>query len=185
MEWKIDPAHSAIDFSVRYLVARVHGRFTGLRGQVLLSDPPDGQPPELTSFDATFDIAGFDTGVPPRNHHVTGKDFLDAAAHPEAKVRLASLTKDVAPAYLMTVELTLHGITRTVDLVAQTAGPVTDSFGIARAGATATGRLRRSEFGITAFAGAISDDVEFTVTCKPYPRQSPTTSSRRPTRRVT
>jgi polyisoprenoid-binding protein YceI len=173
MEWKIDPAHSAIDFSVRYLVARVHGRFTGLRGQVLLSDAPDGQTPELISFDATFDVASFDTGVPPRNHHVTGKEFLDAAAHPEAKVRLASLTKDVAPAYLITVELTLHGITRTVDLAAETAGPVTDNFGIPRVGATATGRLRRSEFGITAFAGAISDDVEFTVNVQAVPASIP------------
>ena len=38
MRWKIYPAHSAIDFSVRYLVARVHGRFTGLQGQVVLRD---------------------------------------------------------------------------------------------------------------------------------------------------
>ncbi|MDX3454829.1 YceI family protein [Streptomyces sp. ME02-8801-2C] len=70
-----------------------------------------------------------------------GEEFLDIAAHPEAKVRLVSLAKDVPPKYLMTVELTLHGITRTVDLVADTAGPVADAFGVPRVGATATGRL--------------------------------------------
>jgi polyisoprenoid-binding protein YceI len=173
MEWKIDPAHSAIDFSVRYLVARVHGRFTGLHGYVVLSDMPDDKTAELTSFDATFDVTSLDTGVLPRNQHVTGETFLDAAAHPEAKVRLVSVTKDVAPGYLITVELTLHAITRTVDLVAETAGPITDVYGIPRVGATATGRLRRSEFGISAFLGAISDDVEFTVNVQAVPASTP------------
>ncbi len=98
MRWKIDPAHSAIDFSVRYLVARVHGRFTGLQGQVVLRDMPDGQTLELTSFDATFDVTSFDTGAPPRDQHVTGQALLDAAAHPEAKVRLVSVTRTWHPA---------------------------------------------------------------------------------------
>jgi len=173
MEWKIDPAHSSIDFAIRYLVSLVRGRFTGLRGQVLLSEVPDAQTPELASFDATFDVGSFQTGVPPRDHHVLGEAFLDAAAHPEAKVRLVSLTKDVAPTYLMTVELTLHGVTRIVDLVADAAGPVTDAYGIPRVGATATGRLRRSDFGVTAFLGLISDHVEFTVDVQAVPASIP------------
>jgi polyisoprenoid-binding protein YceI len=173
MEWKIDPAHAAVDFSVRYLVSTIHGRFTGLRGHVQLSDPPAGQIPELLGFDATFDVASFQTGVPPRDHHVTSETFLGAAAHPEAKVRLASLTKDVPPTYLMTVELTLHGITRPIDLVASTAGPVTDQYGIPRVGATATGRLKRSAFGVDAFLGIISDDIEFTVNVQAVPASIP------------
>jgi polyisoprenoid-binding protein YceI len=173
MEWKIDPAHSAVDFSVRYLVSSIRGSFTGLRGLVQLSDAPAGETPELLGFDAVFDVASFQTGVPPRDHHVTGETFLDAAAHPEAKVRLASLAKDVASLYLMTVELTLHGATRPVDLVAATAGPLTDPYGIPRVGATATGRLRRSAFGVDAFPGFISDDIEFTVNVQAVPASVP------------
>jgi polyisoprenoid-binding protein YceI len=173
MDWKIDPAHSSVDFSVRYLVSAVSGRFTGLRGAVQLSDAADGETPELLSFDAAFDVASFDTGVPPRDHHITGESFLNAAAHPEAKVRLVSLTRDVPPTYLMAVELTLHGITRTVDLVADTAGPVTDAFSILRAGATATGRLKRSDFGVTAYQGLISDDIAFTVNIQAVPASVP------------
>lgn len=173
MEWKIDPAHSSVDFAVRYLVSAIHGRFTGLRGQIQLSDVPDGDTPVLLSFGASFDVASFDTGVPPRDHHITGEDFLNAAAYPQATVRLVSLTKDVPPAYLMTVELTLHGVTRTVDLVTDTAGPVKDAFGIMRAGAIATGRLKRSEFGVDAYQGLISDDVEFTVNVQAVPASVP------------
>ncbi|WP_435283501.1 YceI family protein [Streptomyces koelreuteriae] len=163
MEWKIDPAHSSVDFSVRYLVSTIHGRFTGLRGPVQLSDVADGETPELVSFDAVFDVTSFQTGVPVRDHHIKGEEFLDADAHPEARVRLVSLAKDVPSKYLMTVELTLHGITRSVELVADTAGPLTDAFGVLRVGATATGRLKRSDFGVSTFQGFISDDVEFTV----------------------
>jgi len=173
MEWKIDPAHSSVDFSVRYLVSTIHCRFNGLRGPIQLSDEPDGDVPELISFDATFDTDSFDSGVPPRDHHIKGEQFLDVAAHPEAKVRLVSLAKDVQPTYLMTVELTLHGVTRAVDLVADTAGPATDGFGIQRVGARATGRLRRSEFDVTAFPGLISDDIQFTVNVQAVPASVP------------
>jgi polyisoprenoid-binding protein YceI len=169
MEWKIDPAHAAVDFSVRYLVSTIHGRFTGLRGQIQLSDVSPGETPELLGFDATFDVASFETGVPPRDHHITSDAFLDAAAHPEAKIRLISLTKDVPPTYLMTVELTLHGVSRPVDLVATTAGPVTDPYGIQRVGATAVGRLRRNDFGVTAYLGFISDEIDFTVNVQAVP----------------
>ncbi|ELP63134.1 YceI family protein [Streptomyces turgidiscabies] len=173
MEWKIDPAHSSVDFSVRYLVSTIHGRFTGLHGPVQLTDVADGETPELISFDAVFDADSFQTGVQARDHHIKGEEFLDTAAHPEAKVRLVSLAKDVPPKYLMTLELTLHGFTRTVDLVADTAGPVTDAFGVPRVGATATGRLKRSDFGVSAFQGFISDDVEFTVNVQAVPASVP------------
>ncbi|MGW0583592.1 YceI family protein [Streptomyces sp. NPDC002920] len=173
MEWKIDPAHSSVDFSVRYLVSAVHGRFTGLRGGLQLTDVTDGEIPELVAFDAAFDTGSFETGVPSRDHHVKGEGFLDTTAHPEAAVRLVSLTKDVAPAYLMTVELSFHGATSTVDLVAHTAGPATDPYGIQRVGATATGRLKRSEFGVNAYQGVISDDIEFTINVQAVPASVP------------
>jgi polyisoprenoid-binding protein YceI len=111
--------------------------------------------------------------VPPRDHHVKSEDFLNTAAYPQAKVHLVSLTKEVPPAYLMTVALTLHGVTRTVELVTDTAGPVKDAFGILRVGATATGRLKRSEFGVDAYQGLISDDVEFTVNLQAVPASVP------------
>ena len=173
MEWKIDPAHSAVDFSVRYLVSTVHGRFTGLRGPVRLSDVPEDETPELVSFEAVFETGSFETGVPPRDQRITGAEFLDAATYHEAKVRLISLTKGEPPVYLMTAELTLHGVTRTVELVAETAGPVKDPFGVLRVGATATGRLKRSDFGVNAFPGAISDDIEFTVNVQAVPASVP------------
>jgi polyisoprenoid-binding protein YceI len=173
MEWKIDPSHSSVDFAVRYLVTTVQGNFTGLHGPVRLSDAAEGETPELLSFDATFDVTSFQTGIPPRDHHIKGETFLDAEAHPEAKVRLVSLAKDVPSRYLMTVELTLHGVTRTVDLVADTAGPVTDAFGVPRVGATGTGRVRRSDFGVAAFPGVIADAIDVTVNVQAVPASIP------------
>ncbi|MQS38667.1 YceI family protein, partial [Streptomyces katsurahamanus] len=173
MDWKIDPAHSSVDFSVRYLVSTVHARFTGLRGPVVLSDTTEDGKPELLGFDATFDTDSFGSGNSARDQHIKSADFLDTAAHPEATVRVVSLVKDVVDRYLMTVELTLHGHTRTVDLVADTAGPVEDAFGVLRVGATATGRLRRSDFGVAGYQGFISDDIAFTVNVQAVPASVP------------
>ncbi|MDX2546989.1 YceI family protein [Streptomyces sp. WI04-05B] len=173
MEWKIDPAHSSVEFSVRYLVSTIHGRFTGLRGPVRLTDVAEGETPELVSFEADFDVTSVESGAPLRDKHIKGEEILDAATHPEATVRLVSLSKDVASKYLMTVELTLRGITRAVDLVADTAGPLPDAYGVPRVGATATGRLKRGDFGISAFQGFISDDIEFTVNVQAVPASVP------------
>ncbi|WP_326791420.1 YceI family protein [Streptomyces sp. NBC_00841] len=173
MDWKIDPAHSSVEFSVRYLVSTVHARFTGLHGPVALSDAMEGEKPELLGFEVTFDADSFDSGNSLRDQHIKGPDFLDTATHPGATVRVVSLVKDVADQYLMTVELTLHGQTRTVDLVTDTAGPVKDAFGVLRVGATATGRLKRSDFGVTAYQGFISDDVAFTVNVQAVPASVP------------
>jgi polyisoprenoid-binding protein YceI len=150
MEWKIDPAHSFIDFRVRYLVSTISGKFTGVTGLVQTTGRVEDQALKLLGFEASFEAGSFNTSVPPRDHHVIGPDFLDAATYPLAKVRVVEVRPDVPDRYLLTVELTLHGASRQVELVAATAGPATDIFGITRVGASVTGRLRRSDFGVTA-----------------------------------
>ncbi|MEV5546527.1 YceI family protein [Streptomyces sp. NPDC052309] len=173
MEWKIDPAHSYIDFKVRYLVSGISGKFTGVTGKVQTTDGSESPAPELLGFDARFEVASFNTGVPPRDHHVTGPDFLDAAAHPEAVVRMVEVRPDVPGRYLLTVELTLHGVSHQVELATATAGPATDIFGITRIGASASGWLRRSDFGVTEYLGFISDAVDFTVEVQAVPDDVP------------
>src|SRR6185437_15990364 len=59
--WKIDPAHSAANFTVRHMgISNVHGRFGGVMGEITI-DPADFT---RSSVKATIDTTTVDTGVP-------------------------------------------------------------------------------------------------------------------------
>jgi polyisoprenoid-binding protein YceI len=174
MKWKLDPAHSTVDFTVRYLVSSIHGRFTGMRGGFELEEAADGAVPEPKQLALSFAVTSFNTGVPLRDRNILSDQFLDGANFPLGTVRFTDVVKDVAPTYLMAVELTLHGVTRVVDVVVNLAGPVTDDrTGLRRFGATAVGQLRRSDFGVDAWLGGIADLVDFTVNVQAVPASVP------------
>ena len=74
--WKIDPMHSAAQFSVRHLgVSTVRGAFTKVSGSATF-DPAD---PSKTALDATIDAASVDTRVEMRDNDLRSPNFLDAS----------------------------------------------------------------------------------------------------------
>src|SRR5271168_1366152 len=77
--WKIDPAHSEADFTVRHMgINNVHGRFGGVNGTVTLDEK------DLTksTVSATIDATTVDTGVVPRDGDLKGPHFFDVAKYP-------------------------------------------------------------------------------------------------------
>jgi polyisoprenoid-binding protein YceI len=110
--WKIDPAHSATEFSIRHMgLSNVHGRFAVTGGQITL-DPAD---PGKASVNATIDVTSIDTGVAQRDNHLKSPDFFDAAKYPTMTFVSKSVAK-TAEGYSITGDLTMHGVTRPVVL---------------------------------------------------------------------
>src|SRR5689334_6497297 len=71
--WKIDPAHSAANFTVRHMgISNVHGRFGGVTGEITI-DPADFT---KSSVKATIDTTTVDTGVPPRDGDLKSDHFF-------------------------------------------------------------------------------------------------------------
>jgi len=145
--WEIDPAHSSVQFSVRHMmVSNVRGEFRKVTGTVRgdESDPTKGQ------VEATIDTTSIDTRNEKRDSHLKSADFLDTEKYPTMTFRSKKIEKTGDHRYRVTGDLILHGVTREVTLdVEGPSAPVKDPMGNVRAGAQATAKLDRREFGIT------------------------------------
>jgi len=145
--WTIDPGHSAVGFSVRHLmITNVRGEFEAFRGDVAY-DPAH---PEATRIEATIDVASLNTREAKRDGDLRSSLFFDAENHPA----MTFVSKRAAPSgdgnLDVTGDLTIRGTAREVTLsVRDISGPQTDMRGNRRLGATASAKIKRSEFGMT------------------------------------
>jgi polyisoprenoid-binding protein YceI len=143
--WNIDTAHSAIHFSVRHMVvSRTRGRFTKWSGQIEF----DPARPLEASVKIDIDPASVDTAEEQRDAHLRSADFFDVEKYPQATFRSTKVEERGEGRYLVTGDLTVHGITRSVVLDAVFEGSAKDPWGGERAGFSAGTTLDRNAFGL-------------------------------------
>jgi polyisoprenoid-binding protein YceI len=141
--WTIDPVHSEVGFTVRHMmVSKVRGRFTSFEGQFVT-----GENPLDSSVTATVDLSSIDTGNPDRDNHIRSADFFDTDHHQAMTYRSAAVRRR-GDGYVVDGELTLKGVTKPLTLDLELGGFGPDPFGGVRAGFTAVGELKRSDFGV-------------------------------------
>jgi len=141
--WKIDPIHSRIGFSVRHLmISKVKGSFKTFSGTVTVPENP-----LEASLQVTIDPASIDTGDENRDAHVRNADFFDVEKYPNAEY-VSTSVRPAGDDYVVEGQLTLHGVTRPVELELEFNGVVPDPWGNTRAGFTATTEVNRRDFGI-------------------------------------
>lgn len=142
--WAIDHAHSAVLFSIRHLgLAKVRGRFDRFDATLDIG-------PALadTRLAATIDLASIDTNNADRDAHLRSTDFFSTDQHPEMRFVATSVAGDAAGLRVLG-NLTLNGRTRPLALAVEFNGiQEFPGLGVRHAGFSATGSLRRSEFGI-------------------------------------
>jgi len=141
--WSIDPVHSEVGFAVRHMmVSKVRGKFTRFDGQFVTgADPLD------SSVTATIELSSIDTGNPDRDNHIRSADFFEVDAHQVMTYRSTGVRQH-GDGFLLDGELTLKRVTRPVSLDLELGGFGPDPFGGVRAGFTATGEIKRSDFGV-------------------------------------
>jgi len=165
--WKLDPIHSTVGFSVRHLmVHNVRGIFEQVSGT--LRYDPDNL--ENTQIDVTIVASSVHTHDAQRDAHLRSADFFDAEAHPQLTFRSTQVRRDKAGTLEIVGELCLRGTTRPITLeVTEVTSEQRDFQGARRFGASAKGKLRRSDFGITfnklleTGSVAISDEVALSI----------------------
>lgn len=141
--WTIDPAHSEVGFSVRHLMSKVRGSFSDLAGQITTT----GAEPTASQVDVTIKTASVTTRNDQRDQHLRSSDILGTEEAPEMTFRSTSISGG-PHGYLITGDLTLNGITRSVDLAAEFFGVDKDGYGMTRLGAEASTSINRKDFGI-------------------------------------
>lgn len=142
--WTLDHAHSTVGFTIRHLgIAKVRGRFASFDAEVLI-----GSTAEESSVAARVDLASVDTANADRDAHIRAEDMVDVARRPTMAFRSTAI-EGAADRWTVHGELTIGDVTRPLSLDVELGGvaefPVDGS---RHAGITASGELRRSDFGI-------------------------------------
>src|SRR6204780_367254 len=159
--WQIDPNHTAAQFSVRHLgVSTVRGAFTKASGSAQY-DPAD---PSKDALEVTIDANSIDTRVEMRDNDLRSARFFDVQKFPTITFH-SKQTKVAGPGKLLiTGDLTIRGVTKEVVLdVDGPATPIKDPMGKGqRMGASATRKVNRQDFGVSALPGVIGADITIT-----------------------
>jgi polyisoprenoid-binding protein YceI len=149
--YELDATHSYIGFSARHLmVSRVRGQFRSFRGTLTIAEDPS-----TSTVVVEIDAASIDTRDPQRDAHLRSADFLHVECYPTITYRSSWVWPVVAWApdgrdqWHVEGELTLHGVTRSVDLDVCFGGGVIDPHDAARVGFTASADFIRDDFGLT------------------------------------
>jgi polyisoprenoid-binding protein YceI len=160
--WKIDPAHSEIQFKVKHLmITTVTGYFRTFDLEVV-TETEDFTSASRIEF--TADIDSIDTNSQQRDTHLKSPDFFNAEEHAqlkfvghdyEAKGDNAELHGD----------LIIRGVTKPLTVHVEFGGIVVDPYGQTKAGFTVSGKISRKEFGLVwnavteAGQVVVSDDI--------------------------
>ena len=81
--WRIDPAHTSVTFSVRHLMSKVRGQFSGLDGHIVVA-----QSLASCSVQASIATASVDTGTPMRDDDLRSARFLDSTGSRPSRSRV-------------------------------------------------------------------------------------------------
>lgn len=143
--WKIDPAHSEIQFRVKHLmITNVTGYFKKF-DSIIETETEDFSTAKKIEFSA--DIKSIDTNNADRDTHLKSADFFYSEEHPEIKFIGNKYDSSDDTAKLQG-ELTIRGITRPISLSVEFGGIVDDPYGQRKAGFTVSGKISRKEFGL-------------------------------------
>jgi polyisoprenoid-binding protein YceI len=158
--WKIDPNHTAAQFSVRHMgISTVRGAFTKVSGSVEY-DPSNVA---KSSVEAAIETASVDTRVEMRDNDLRSANWFDAAKYPTITFKSKSVQSAGEGKLKIVGDLTIHGVTKEVTLdVDGPSAPVTDPKGNSHVGASATTKINRKDFGVGTNP-AVGDEITITI----------------------
>jgi polyisoprenoid-binding protein YceI len=146
--WRLDPAHSSVEFSVKHMMmTTVRGRFKEVEATLTA----DEEHPEGCCVEVTMQVGSIDTGMADRDAHLRSADFFDAEQYPTITFRSRRLQGDFGgegDRFQVIGDLTIHGQTIEVTLDCVFAGRGTDPWGKQRAGFTARAEIDRRDWGL-------------------------------------
>jgi polyisoprenoid-binding protein YceI len=141
--WNIDPVHSEVGFSVRHvMISKVRGKFNAFSGSITVSDDP-----LQSAVNAEIDASSISTGDEQRDNHLRSADFFEADKHPSWTYASTSVEAKGSD-FVVHGNLTIHGVTKPVDLSLEFNGVGADPWGGTRAGFTASTEINRKDFGL-------------------------------------
>lgn len=154
-DYAIDSVHTTVAFTVDHLgYTSMLGRFNDVSGEVTVKQGK-------ADIEFTIKSASIDTNHEKRDVHLRSPDFFNVKQYPVITFDTENLQLQESGKLKGT--LTMLGQSKTIefDLTQGKAGQ--DPWGLYRVGYTATGIIKRSDFGMNFMQGGLGDDISFKI----------------------
>lgn len=139
-EYVVDTAHSHVSFSVKHMmISNVKGEFKKIEADIEF----DEKNKKFLKLAATIDAKSIDTGISKRDDHLRSPDFFDVAKYPDISFEATSISDTKVLG-----KLTMHGVTKEVELTPTIHGVIKDFQGNSRVGFSLEGKINRTDFGL-------------------------------------
>lgn len=142
--YEFDPAHSAIGFKIRHLFSDVPGRFNQFSGKIVY----DEAAPEKSSVDVMIQAASIDTANAKRDADLKSPRFFDVAKFPELAFKGKKVEKKDDKTFVVTGDLTIHGVTQEVPVTVEFLGKGKGMKGEPVSGWSGSTTIDRTKFGL-------------------------------------
>ncbi len=144
-DYTIDTAHSRVGFVARHaMVTKVRGSFNEFEGSIHL----DGANPENSSGQVTIQAKSIDTRNSQRDDHLRSNDFLDMDNHAEVTFASTAIKQGDETTFTVVGDLTVRGVTKSVEIPFEFTGSATDPFGNQRVGLEGSVVINRKDYGV-------------------------------------
>lgn len=162
VEWEIDSAHSAINFTINHFFTPVDGTFEDYDATVMFN--PDDL--ENSSIDVTIPVTSINTRNDRRDGHLQSEDFFNAEQWPNISFESSSIESRGDNEFVAIGELTIRDVTRDFELPFTLQGmmdhPMQENTTVA--GIVANAQLMRTDFGVGvgdwAATAVVGDEVD-------------------------
>lgn len=145
-KWQFDPMHSELRFKVKHLmIASVSGSFRKFDIQM----ESKGEDFTTATLNVSAEVNSITTGNEQRDAHLRNGDFFDADNYPTLEFNSTSVEKTGQDNFTVYGNLILKGISKPVQLDVEYSGLTKDPWGNERAGFEVSGKIRRSDWGMT------------------------------------
>lgn len=159
--YNVETSHTQIGFSLLHFgFTDYNGLFSGVTGTLTL-DPAH---PADSSLNIHVPVASVQTTSDKLTGELKGADWFDATKFPEATFVSTKVVPAGANKATVTGDFTLHGVTKPVTLhvtyINAGINPLDKAYTV---GFRATGKIKRSEFGVKTYVPMVGDDVTLTI----------------------
>ena len=146
IKWKIDPAHSEIQFKVKHLmITTVTGYFKSYDLDV---ETETGDFNTVKRIEFNADIDSIDTNNAQRDTHLKSNDFFNGEQYPLLKF-IGKKYEGEGDNISLHGDLTIRDVTKPITLKVEFGGTVVDPWGQQKAGFTIDGKINRKDFNLT------------------------------------
>lgn len=158
--YNLDPTHTYPYFSVSHLgFSTLHGRFNTTSGKITM-DKEKG----TGSVEIEVDVNSIDTAHEKRDKHLRSPDFFNAAEFPKMTYKSTKVTINKDDSAVVEGNLTIMGVTKPVKLQVTKISCGVHPFNKKDVcGFDATGKLKRSDFGMKYGLPGIGDEITLNI----------------------